>query len=247
MIKKYKSILFAAITSFSCVATANVTVKWNEVDYTFDSTVRLTDVLSKLEINTNIYWPSAALFIPNDVALERARQSSLSNLNLLDSRLQSDTYEQKRVFTNLTNELQHWHLANRLSVKIDYDLARISAAHNPQFDDGYYVVSLPERQKSVDIIGAVTNTVKTKHLPHTDVSEYLNSANISSLANKDTVIIIQADGRIIEAPKAYWNRQHQEIMPGSIIYVPFKESLFTPQYAELNQQIVALAKNRLPI
>lgn len=246
MIKKYKSILFVAITSFSCVTSANVTVKWNEVDYTFDSTVRLTDVLSKLELNTKIYWPSAALFIPNDVALEKARQSSLSYLNLLASHLPSDTHEHKRVFTNLTNELQLWYLANRLSVKIDYDLARISAAHNPQFDDGYYVVSLHERQKSVEIIGAVTKTVEAKHLPHTDVSEYLSSANISSLANKNTVTIIQADGRIIEAPTAYWNRQHQEVMPGSIIYVPFKESLFTPQYAELNQLVVALAKNRLP-
>ncbi|ABG41709.1 protein of unknown function DUF1017 [Paraglaciecola sp. T6c] len=245
MIKKYKSILFAAITSFSCVTSANVTIKWNEVDYTFDSTVRLTDVLSKLDLNTNIYWPSAALFIPNDVTLERARRSSLSNLNILASHLPSDTHEQKSVFTNLINELEHWHLANRLSVKIDYDLARISEAHNPQFDNGYYVVSLHERQESVEIIGAVTNTVETKHLPHTDVSEYLNSANIASFANRDTVIIIQADGRIIEAPTAYWNRQHQEVMPGSIIYVPFKESLFTPQYKELNQLIVTLAKNRL--
>lgn len=246
MIKKYKSILFAVMTSFSCVATANVTVKWNEVDYTFDSTVRLTDVLSKLELNTNIYWPSAALFILNDVAIERARQSSLSNLYLLANNLPSDTHEQKKVFTNLINELQQWHLANRLSVKIDYDLARISAVHNPQFDDGYYVLSLYERQETVEIIGAVTDTIETKHLPHTDVGEYLIRANISSLANKDTVVIIQADGRVREAPAAYWNRQHQEIMPGSIIYVPFKESLFTPQYAELNQQIVALAKNRLP-
>ncbi len=245
MIKKYKSILFAAFTSFSCVANANVTVKWNEVDYTFDSKVRLTDVLSKLELGTNIYWPSAALFIPNDVTLERARQSSLSNLHLLTINLPSDTHEQKRVFTNLTNELQQWHLAKRVSVQIDYDLARISKAHNPQFDDGYYVLSLHERKESLEITGAVNNTVKAKHLPHTDVSEYLNSANISSLANKDIVIIIQADGRIIEAPTAYWNRQHQEVMPGSIIYVPFKESLFTPQYEELNQQIVALAKNRL--
>jgi hypothetical protein len=47
------------------------------------------------------------------------------------------------------------------------------------------------------------------------------------------------------APVAYWNKAHQEVMPGSQIFVPFKQSIFQPELATINQQIINLALNRV--
>jgi hypothetical protein len=59
------------------------------------------------------------------------------------------------------------------------------------------------------------------------------------------VIIIQADGRNTTVPIAYWNKAHQEAMPGSQIFIPFKQSLFKTDFVSINQQIITLALNRL--
>jgi hypothetical protein len=83
------------------------------------------------------------------------------------------------------------------------------------------------------------------HLGHADASEYITRKTLTDLANKDYVMLIQADGREITIPVAYWNKNHQEIMPGSQIFVPFKESLFHPEFALINQQIMTLALNRV--
>ena len=67
----------------------------------------------------------------------------------------------------------------------------------------------------------------------------------SDLANRDYLILIQADGRTIKTPIAYWNKDHQEAMPGSQLFIPFSQSLLQPEFAIINQQIMALALNRL--
>jgi hypothetical protein len=65
------------------------------------------------------------------------------------------------------------------------------------------------------------------------------------LADKDRVIILQADGREVTAPVAYWNKTHQEVMPGSQLFVPFKQTLFQSEFDTINQQIMTLALNRV--
>jgi hypothetical protein len=119
------------------------------------------------------------------------------------------------------------------------------AAANPQLPKGEYILYLTPRINTVQLFGAINKTSEIPHLPYTDVSEYITSRNLSSLANKDVVIIIQADGRLIESPVAYWNKTHQEVMPGSQLFIPFEESLFKPEFAIINQQIMTLALGRV--
>jgi hypothetical protein len=133
----------------------------------------------------------------------------------------------------------------RFPVKIDYDLARVVAAANPQLPPGKYILDIRSRMHTVQLFGAINKTATLPHLPHADVSEYIISQNLTDLGNKDIVTIIQADGRKITAPVAYWNKTHQEVMPGSQIFVPFKQSIFQPELATINQQIINLALNRV--
>jgi hypothetical protein len=137
-------------------------------------------------------------------------------------------------------------LARRLPVKIDYDLARTVAKNNLLLTHGKYILDLSTRINTVQLFGAINATNNVDHRGHTDVSEYINDQTLTDLANKDIVILIQADGRKITAPVAYWNKTHQEVMPGGQLFVPFKQSLFQPEFASINKNIVILALNRVP-
>ncbi|WP_339772534.1 capsule biosynthesis GfcC family protein [uncultured Paraglaciecola sp.] len=246
MNKNIKTILFIALASLSFSTSAIVTIQWQEAEFQFNSQPRLTDVLTTLSIDDQVYWPSATLYSPNDINLEKTRQLALKNLSTISTKSQSESPQFRHAIEQLATDIKTWTLAKRLAVKIDFDLARVSAASNPKFDDGYYILHLTARPQAVEVFGAVNRKVSIQHIPYGDVSQYVDEEGLLNSANKDFVKIIQADGRIIQAPVAYWNKQHQEVMPGSQIYVPFKESIFSPEIAELNQQIVTLAKNRLP-
>jgi hypothetical protein len=114
----------------------------------------------------------------------------------------------------LRANIDNWQLAKRLPVKIDYDLARMINATNPQLPKGKYILLLTPRINTVKLFGVVKKTGEIPHLPHTDVSEYIVNHTLTGLANKDMVMLIQADGRLIESFGVYWNKTHQVVIPG---------------------------------
>jgi hypothetical protein len=124
-------------------------------------------------------------------------------------------------------------------------LARINAKENPQLPDGQYLLYITPRMDTVQIFGAVNKTNKLQHIANSDASEYITIQTLTDLADKNIIILIQADGRKIKTPVAYWNKIHQEIMPGSQLFVPFKHSIFQSEFAKINQQIITLALNRV--
>ena len=121
----------------------------------------------------------------------------------------------------------------------------MKATANPLFTHGNYILALAQRSNIVHVLGAVNYSQHVTHLPNADVSDYMAKQTLTDLANKDFVVIIQADGTVVKAPVDYWNKTHQEVMPGSQLFVPFKESLFSPELSKINQQIVKLAANRV--
>jgi hypothetical protein len=226
-------------------AIASVTVTVNQEQYVFDHEPRLVEVLAPIANQANWYWPSATLYRADDIELEEKRKLLINTLYDLVQRYQIDEPEIAKSLTQLQASITSWHLAQRLPIKIDYDLARMVNASNPQLPKGEYILALTPRVSTVQMFGAVNKTNDIPHLPYTDISDYITSRNLSSLANKDVVVIIQADGRLVESPMAYWNKTHQEVMPGSQLFVPFEESLFKPEFAAINQQIMILALGRV--
>jgi hypothetical protein len=205
----------------------------------------LVEVLAPIANQENWYWPGAALYQADDTQLEETRQLLLNSLDILTKRYQTEKPQIGQSIKQLKATIASWRLARRFPVKIDYDLARIVAAANPKLPKGNYILDLSPRMDTVQLFGAVNKTSNVPHLGHADASEYITRKTLTDLANKDYVMLIQADGREITIPVAYWNKNHQEIMPGSQIFVPFKESLLHSEFALINQQIMALALNRV--
>jgi hypothetical protein len=224
---------------------ASVTVTVKQKQYVFTHEPRLVEVLAPIAHQKKWYWPSAALYQANNSQLEETRQLLLSNLSNLIKRYQTKEPEIALSLEQLQATITSWRLARRLPIKIDFDLARIVAAENPRLPIGDYILELSTRMNTVQLFGAVNNVGNMPHLAHADASEYIRRQTLTDLANKDYMMLIQADGREITIPVAYWNKNHQEVMPGSQLFVPFKESLFHPEFSLINQQIMTLALNRV--
>ncbi|MFT6992969.1 MAG: hypothetical protein ACJASL_004970 [Paraglaciecola sp.] len=224
---------------------ASVTVTVNQKQYVFTHEPQLTEVLAPIANQENWYWPSAVLYQEEGKELEEMRQLLLNSLTTLIKGYQQQEPDIALTLEHLKATITRWHLVRRLPIKIDYDLARISAAANPQLPKGQYILGLALRMNTVQLFGAVNRTNNIPHRPHADVSEYITPETLTDLADMDYVMLIQADGREIKTPVAYWNKTHQEIMPGSQLFVPFKESLFHPEFAFINKQIMTLAQNRV--
>jgi hypothetical protein len=244
-----KNLPLIALLAIGCLAfnTANaeVTVLVEQQQYTFANEPRLLEVLEPLATQQNWYWPAAVLYKIDNSELQQTRQTLLKQLSTLaKAQLQKDpqlTFALEQLAADITS----WTLARRLSVVIDYDLARIKAAANPKFTQGKYRLHLALRSTVVHLFGAINYSQQVTHLAHADVSKYKTKQSLTELADKDYVVVIQADGRVVKAPATYWNKSHQEVMPGSQLFVPFKESFFAPELSKINQQILKLAVNRV--
>lgn len=224
---------------------ASVTVVVKEEQYEFTHEPRLIEVLAPFADQNNWYWPSVSLYKADNIKLEKTRESLLDDLSALTKQYSTEKPETAQALEQLRTMISNWRLARRLPVKIDYDLARIDASSNPKLPHGKYILTLSRRKSTVQLFGAVNAKVAMLHRGHADVSEYITNQSLTDLADRDRLIIIQADGRKINAPAAYWNKTHQEVMPGSQIFVPFKQSLFKPEFTTINQQIITLALNRV--
>jgi hypothetical protein len=236
-------LILGSLTINTVMASVTVTVKQEQ--YIFAHQPQLVEVLAPIANKQNWYWPRAALYQANDIQLEETRQLLLNSLANLIKRYQTKQPETAESLKQLQATIISWRLARRFSIKIDYDLARIDASANPRLPTGKYILDLSTRMDTVQLYGAVNRTNNVPHRPHSDVSEYLTNQTLTDLANQDIVMLIQADGREITTPVSYWNKVHQEVMPGSQLFVPFKQSLFYPEFALINQQVMTLALNRV--
>lgn len=236
-------LLLSNLTSKTAMASVTVTV--GKEQYIFSHAPRLSEILAPLADQRDWYWPGTVLFEADESQLEKTRQLLLNNLSTVSIRYQLKNPSLALSIEQLKMTITNWSLARRLPITIDYDLARIVAASNPQLPHGKFILELTERKNNLPLFGAVNQTTNVTHLAHSDVSMYVSDQIRSDLANKDYLILIQADGRIIKAPIAYWNKAHQEAMPGSQLFIPFSEPLLQPEFAIINQQVTALALNRL--
>jgi hypothetical protein len=145
----------------------------------------------------------------------------------------------------LIKQIRLWKLAERIPLAIDYDEARTKAHLNPLFEEGNYLLKLVKRPSKLYVFGAIFGEGMLSHKDAADVSDYLAENSLLAHADSDYVYIIQADGRTMRVAYAYWNKGHQEIMPGSQLYIPFSTQYFSSYNEQLNEQIVFLAANRI--
>ena len=245
-----KIFIFTIYTiSYSLYATTHILI--NEEPYLFEAPTRLLNVLEKVENQEHWYWSASALYklehngeIKYNYGLEQKRTDVLKKLDTL--RLNNEfSPEEQAAFNLLIKQINTWELAIRIPIVINYELAQLYEKFNPMFDEGKYLLKISKRPKEVHIFGARFEESNIQHKGAADVSEYLSDINLTPEADKDYVYIIQSNNKILHVPVAYWNKMHTEVMPGSQIFIPFKQQYFSSEYEKLNNQIIFLAKNRV--
>jgi len=227
------------ILAFSVQAQVKVTL--NKTIYQYDATPRLADVLVPAFGVAQWYWPSSQLFRLNSTDYEATRDSLIALLS-------KDNTASKNVLKahqHLLGQINEWQLADRVQIEIDFERARYSLAHNPQFEAGEYLLTLSERPKSLFIFGAVATPKSIVYEDNQCIQETIKGIQRYVGADLDKVFIISPDGKIAPATIAYWNKRCVVAMPGSSIYVPLQENQWFQKAAMINQQMALLSVNRI--
>ena len=239
-----RSLICVVLVLVSSSVNGATIITINDVTYTFNKPPRLADVLAPVALQEDWYWPASNLFLLKDTEINKKRDEVIAKLEKLHLSVSSKAKEQQAL-TTFIKQIKEWKLAKRVQLVIDYDFARIEANLNPMFEEGNYLLNLVTRPSKINVFGALSGETTISHKNVADVSDYLSELSVLHHGNKDYVYIIQADCKAMQVPYAYWNKGHQEIMPGSQLYIPFKTQFFATDNQQLNEQIVFLATNRI--
>jgi hypothetical protein len=230
------------IVSFSLNGATNISI--NGSSFSFKTPPRLVEVLGPVALTEDWYWSASTLHRLGNNELDEKRNEVIIKLEkmLVNGSIKP---EEQNTIATLISQIRLWKLAERVPIVIDYDFARTTENLNPLFDEGDYLLHLLKRPNKVYIFGALFSEGSIPHKDAADVSDYFSQISLTTQADNDYVYIIQADGKTLQAPYAYWNKGHQEIMPGSQVYIPFKKQFFSSDNEQINAQIVFLAANRI--
>lgn len=233
-------ILSFAISFF--VSAKSVSVDINGMKLTYERAPRLASVLKQAAKQGEWYWPASKLFDNNTSEVELERQELISKLKLL---LSDSGEKQTQVITDLLTQVESWQLKRRISMRIDYDLARIREQYNPRLTESQYLLKVAIRPDFVHVFGASHALAEMTHLPGAHISKYLQDDDLDCHADADYVYVIAPYGEVEKVNRSYWSRKHYELAPGAEVFLPLPENLFTGDVEELNERIASLAMHRV--
>jgi hypothetical protein len=236
--------IFFSVLFFSCASAFSETlVEIDGKNVNFSSPPKLSEVLTKLPDKKHIYWPAASLFQVANKTVQK--QAIIDRLKQLKNQQKGQT--KKESIEQLIEYLKGWRIANRLPIAINYDLARLLKSQNPTVSSGEYILSTSSRKNYVSVFGAIEATAKTQVKTNSEYNpiELIQLFKLTSMASRKEIIIIQADGSVVNIPITTWNKGLSDVMPGSQIFIPFRSSLFKGDVKSLNKGLVSLAANRV--
>lgn len=221
--------IFASVSAFSTIK-VSTPEKFIEVQ----QTINLSNILQVVGPQRDWYWPAAKLYQLDD-----------KDIGLLKERVL--TISQQNGFESLTREIAAWQVAGRVLREIDYDLARLSPKNDLTFyqDQNYHLI-LTSRPTSIEVFGAVTKSITLNYVDGHTINDYVEQVSREAQANFGVVWVIQSDGRVFQTGVDVFNDEKRTIMPGSKIYVPFKENLLNVRNKSFNADVVELTKHKLP-
>lgn len=222
---------------------AKVEVSINNTAYSFPTNPRLSDVLAPVAFQEPWYWPNSQLFRSNTKKAQALRQQIIERL----AKEGNENSTHQSIYVAITKQLESWEVADRIAIEIDFELARISSKNNPLMENGLYRILLTKRPSNVYVFGALNNELNLPYSNNTCVEDIMSKVVLSDSADKSYVYLISPLGKVEKAPIAYWNSKCTILMPGSTLYVPLKEGLFSKAHKTINRQILALAVNRINI
>ncbi|OOF19767.1 hypothetical protein BZJ17_14905 [Salinivibrio sp. IB574] len=195
----------------------------------------LTVAYSQYHSLDNIYWPAAGLY--QSVWSENTKREALKPV-ARQVRVQKG--ELKQQWLALYSALLNLSIGKRIDINIDPDYVRLSKETNPKLD-GQWHIQLPTRPKQVLLLGAIDKPGFYPWRVRTSAATYLKDA-ADQLHGQSYAWVVKPSGHAEKHPIAYWNKQHSDILPGSVIYLPLsiKDTPIDP-----NQSVLMYLKNRL--
>lgn len=215
-------------------------------------TLKNVPTLDSLVVNNpalqgNIWWPGVAIAEQNATRIQQQKQQQLlARLAALSSVLrQKDDALLAATVDSVRSQLAELKVIGRQLVPLDPDMIRL----HPELDrrlSGEYQLYIAAEPRSVRLFGALAPHGKRDFLPGKDVSDYFTGLQHLEGAEHDTAWIITPQGDVQPVPIAYWNRRHNEMTPGSLLFLGVAVSALPEDFKDINEQIISLLTHRMP-
>jgi|SRR5476649_1672176 len=209
------------------------------------------NTLQQLTLNPKLagqtWWPGTVIAekMATVAQLEQQRQL-LGRLDALIADLRGDNDgDFAGSVQQVRSQIAALRVTGRQFVSLDVDLIRLQSGANRKLQGDYSLYTLA-KPTSVHIYGAVTPAGPQPFQVSRNVQDYLETPQRLSGAEKSYATLITPDGQAKTVPVAYWNRRHNEVAPGSIIYVGFSSWALPNDYQDVNEKIVSLLTHRIP-
>lgn len=193
------------------------------------------------------WWPGTVIAESLATAVQQDQQRQLlARLSALSADFRQDNdLDLADTVDRVRGQLAALTVTGRQFVSLDADEIRLQAGANRRLV-GDYSLYLLAKPTSVHIFGAVTPTGAQPFLVSRDADDYLLTHQRLSGAEKSYAWVILPNGQAKSVPVAYWNRRHNEVAPGSAIYVGFSSWSLPRAYQDINEKIVSLLTHRIP-
>lgn len=198
---------------------------------------RLADALIAAQPNQAAYLQG--MMFHSQVARDsqvRLRAGLMHDLREFKDSARTDIREAAAMLDDWIKERQ---VTGRVRSSVDVRLMQVRPPLNPLLQDGD-IIHMPERPKTIRVMGAVRAECRLIPDPLTDAKEYLRSCPPSSAADRNYIYVVQPDGLVQKLGIAAWNRANlQSIAPGGTLFVPLIESATNIVDAEFNSDFAA--------
>lgn len=209
---------------------------------------RLSDVVTSINQNKDLYWPAASFYIldENETAqLEQRKQSVLNRLSDLKSYFESDgARELANSVVKLEADLSSARLAKKLFLPLDPDRVRAKKSLNPLIDPGSYLLTVVGRPEYVSLAGLVRQQ-EIPLLNASPLTAYVDELTMLAGASSSFVYLLPADSAPFIASTGLWNSVYQAVPPGSMLFFPFEKRLLPEQFKDINEQVVELLVHKV--
>lgn len=205
----------------------------------------LQDLVTRPELHDYSWWSGSV------IAEKQATEQQLKQKQQLLTRLselathyqQNDNAEAASAVKLLSQHLASIAVTGRQFVPLDPDWIRLHPVDNRRLE-GEYSLYVTKQPDTVEVVGLISPQGKQPFQVASDVAAYLEKHPLLPGSNPDHAWVISPEGKVTKLPIAYWNQRHNEVMPGSLIFIGF--SSLPDTYRDLNQQIISLLTHRIP-
>lgn len=189
------------------------------------------------------WWPGTVIAERGATAVAEQQQKAL----LADLRLwQADSGDALgATIGSVIHQLSTLHVTGRQFTVLDPDWVRLRPEANRTLQGSYdlYTRSQPTQ---VWVLGALNNPGTESWQAGRTVSDYLDTHDRLSGAERSYATVIAPSGQTQQVPIAYWNQRHVEVQPGSIIWLGFTSWSLPWGKADLNARMLSVLTHRIP-